>query len=157
MSKKIIKLTESDLEKIVRRVIEENEHEEVVERIGDQLKAKIAGTVGSAKAKLHNRKELKRDFKANKNSSAIQTGISRKQDLNLQVPKKQKAIAQMASLSNSLMRDVKRATENMNEIFPEDTDFESLGQEGKVIESYKNALNTIITYGDKISQYLKKK
>lgn len=148
MSKKIIKLTESDLEKIVRRVIEENEHEEVVERIGDQLKAKVAGTVGDAKARLHNRKELRKDRK-----SAIRTG--ERQELNLQDPRKQKAIAQMASLSNSLMRDVKRATENMNEIFPKDTDFESLGQSGEVIKSYQNALNTIINYGDQISKYLK--
>lgn len=148
MSKKIIKLTESDLEKIVRRVIEENEHQEVVERIGDQLKAKVAGVAGDLKARQHNRQELRKDRK-----SAIRTG--QRTEVDLQDPRKQKAIAQFASLSNSLVRDVKKASENMEEIFA-GTNLDDLGQEGEIIKLYHDALKTVLNFSDKMMGFMKK-
>ena len=148
MSKKIIKLTESDLEKIVRRVIEENDHQEVVERVGDQLKAKVAGVAGDLKARQHNRQELRKDRK-----SAIRTG--QRTEVNLQDPRKQKAIAQFASLSNSLVRDVKKASENMEEIFA-GTNLDDLGQEGEIIKLYHDALKTVLNFSDKMMGFMKK-
>jgi len=148
MSKKIIKLTESDLEKIVRRVIEENEHQEVVERLGDQLKAKVAGVAGDLKARQHNRKELRKDRK-----SAIRTG--KRTEVDLQDPIKQKAMAQFASLSNSLVRDVKTASDNMEKVFA-GTNLDDLGQEGQMIKQYHNALKTVIKFSDQMMGFMKK-
>ena len=51
MGKKVIRLTESDLENIVKRVLQE---EEATEQVVDRLKAKVAGGIGAAQAKQTN-------------------------------------------------------------------------------------------------------
>ncbi|NBO23553.1 hypothetical protein EBU94_09495, partial [bacterium] len=53
MKKKIIKLTENDLERIVEKVINET--------LGERISSNLAGLMAGIKARIHNRKVSKGD------------------------------------------------------------------------------------------------
>ena len=118
MSKKVIRLTESDLEKIVARVIKESEHDEIAERIGDRLKAKASGVAGGLKARVDNRRALRKG-----KQDAIRTGNRDSMDNaldNLKDPRTQRSLAQLKSLAGNLKRDVNAAKKNFESVFTDE-------------------------------------
>lgn len=142
MSKKVIRLTEADLEKIVMRVIKESEHEEVGEQL-DKLRAKASGLAGDLKARQDNRQSLRKGKQA-----AIRTGDRGAMDTaldNLQDPRTQRSLAQLKSLTNSLRRDITKAQENMKAVFANvDMDTLDPNVKGK-IDRYNAALGTVLS------------
>ena len=142
MSKKVIRLTEADLEKIVKRVIQESEHEEVGEQL-DKLRAKASGLAGDLKARQDNRQSLRKGKQA-----AIRTGDRGAMDTaldSLQDPRTQRSLAQLKSLTNSLKRDVTKAKENLEVVFA-NVDMDTLDPniKGK-IDRYNAALGTVLS------------
>jgi len=142
MSKKVIKLTESDLEKIVMRVIQESGDAEVGEQL-DKLRAKASGLAGDLKARKDNRQSLRKG-----KQDAIRKGDRSTMDnalANLQDPRTQRSLSQLKSLSNSLKRDVTKAKENMDAVFAnvEIADLDPNVQ--KKINDYSAALGIILS------------
>ena len=142
MGKKVIKLTESDLEKIVMRVIQESEHDEIAERIGDKLKAKAAGLGGDLKARQANRQALRKG-----KQDAIRTGSRDSMDNalnNLEDPRIQRSLAQLKSLAGSLKRDVTTAKKNFDSVFTDEV-LSGLDQNTAAqVDRYYNALGIIL-------------
>jgi hypothetical protein len=132
---KIIKLKESDLENIVKRVLAEQE-EEATEQVVDRLKAKVAGGVGAVKARQQNRKSF-RDTK----KSYVKTGKPKELPKG-QNPKEEKVKAELKSLVRSMDNDVKNALKNIDRVVP---NVDGMSNEmAQAIQNYKNNLNNIL-------------
>ena len=133
MGKKVIRLTESDLENIVKRVLQE---EEATEQVVDRLKAKVAGGIGAAQAKQQNRKAF-RDTKR----QYVKTGTPCELP-QVKNPKEEKAKAELKSLVKSMDNDVRKALKNIDRVVP-NTDGMS-DEMGEAIQNYKKMLNNIL-------------
>lgn len=142
MSKKVIRLTEADLEKIVKRVIQESDDAEVGEQL-DKLRAKASGLAGDLKARQDNRQSLRKGKR-----DAIRTGSRDSMDSaldNLKDPRNQRSLAQLKSLTNSLKRDVTKAKENMEDVFA-NIEIADLDQNiQKKVNDYSAALGIILS------------
>lgn len=142
MSKKVIRLTEADLEKIVKRVIQESDDAEVGEQL-DKLRAKASGLAGDLKSRQANRQALRKG-----KQDAIRTGSRDSMDNaldNLEDPRVQRSLAQLKSLAGSLKRDVTKAKENMEAVFANiDMDTLDPNVKGKV-DRYNAALGVILS------------
>ena len=127
MSKKVIRLTEADLEKIVMRVIQESDDAEVGEQL-DKLRAKASGAVAGLNQKRDNMKAMRQARRDARN-----VGVADK-----------RAVAQLKSLTDSLKRDVTRAKENFDSVFTDEVlsglDQNIAGQ----VDRYYNALGVIL-------------
>ena len=133
MGKKVIRLTESDLENIVKRVLQE---EEATEQVVDRLKAKVAGGIGAAQAKQQNRKafrDTKRQYVKTGTPGELPQGKN---------PKEEKAKAELKSLVKSMDNDVRKALKNIDRVVP-NTDGMS-DEMGEAIQNYKKMLNNIL-------------
>lgn len=144
MGKKVIRLSESDLENIVKRVLQE---EEATEQVVDRLKAKVAGGIGAAKAKQQNRKAF-RDTK----KQYVKTGKPGElpQGKN---PKEEKAKAELKSLVKSMDNDVRNALKNIDRVVP---NVDGMSEEmGQTITNYKTLLNNILSLNVELNKSLK--
>ena len=139
MGKKVIRLSESDLENIVKRVLQE---EEATEQVVDRLKAKVAGGIGASKAKRQNRKNLR---KADR--EYVQTGKQGELPAG-QNPKDERAKGQLKSLVNSMDNDVRKALKNIDRVVP-NTDGMS-DEMAQSIQNYKTMLNNILKLNKEI-------
>lgn len=132
---KIIKLKESDLENIVKRVLEEQE-KEATEQVVDRLKAKAAGGVEALKAQQQNRKafrDTKRQYVKTGTPGELPQGKN---------PKEEKAKAELKSLVKSMDNDVRNALKNIDRVVP-NTDGMS-DEMAQAFKNYKNNLNNIL-------------
>lgn len=128
MSKKVIRLTESDLEKIVMRVIQESDDAEVGEQL-DKLRAKASGAVAGLNQKRDNMKAMRQARRDARN-----VGVADK-----------RAVAQLKSLTDSLKRDVTKAKQNFDSVFTDEV-LSGLDQNlQKKINDYSAALGVILS------------
>ena len=145
MSKKVIRLSESDLENIVKRVLQE---EEATEQVVDRLKAKVAGGIGAVKNKQQNRKafrKAKQDY--------IKTGTPGElpQGKNSEIGKIR---GEFASLVKTTDRHISTSLKNLDRVIPHTEPNSELAKQDKelaaMINNYKDQLVAIKEMGKKL-------